>query len=149
MNLYTDRVSLISIVAFGALLFFILVLLRPLTKRLGNSVAERLPRPFLGEGANVEWAAIKRAELEADAMASASGTQHGYGSDSWPDIASAKGSFRVAAKQDSDDAHRDILAPESSLIENQETLLQDWMTSGDHNDDEWAAKLLSEVNNAK
>lgn len=149
MNLYMDRVSLTSVVAFGALLLFILVLLRPLIKRLRISVAERLPRPFLGEGPNAEWAAIKRAELESDAMDSASGTQHGYGSDSSPDIANVNGSFRVAAKQDSDEAHRDILAPETNLKEIQEILLHDWLTSGYHNDDEWAAKTLSEVNNAK
>ncbi len=144
-----DRVPFNSIVAFGAFLLFILVLLRPLIKRLRNSVSERLPRPFLGQGPNIEWAAIKRAELEADAKASASGTQGGYGLDSWPDNANVKGTSRVAAKQDSGDAHRDIRAPEINLRENQETLLHDWLTSSYHNDDEWAAKLLSEANNAK
>ncbi len=102
----------------------------------------RTPRPFLGEGPNIEWAERKREELVtgfagpqsaiADADVTASGSDD-LGSSS---IAQKSPGYGFDPLSRADPASR---TPEEAA---EESLLRSWLEKTGHAEDAWAEKLL-------
>ena len=130
-----------------------------------------VPRPFLGEGSNREWAERKRAELEAGQLSTDTpphlvpsqaiswwkGDQHAgqeaHGGDAHVAAAEAQaadGPRTVSAGQmrADGDGHQPEVAPaiEPPSDEIERALLESWLNGSGHSDDAWAEKLLGRKN---
>lgn len=107
-----------------------------------NVVRHRLPKPFLGEGSNKEWADLKRAELKAgglDLAGSANGTFRG---NQWMGDDGTGMSDLTATSGISDRLRDRRTIIEAPVGVNEQSLLRDWLAETGHVDDEWAEKLL-------
>ena len=105
-----------------------------------NVLRHRLPKPFLGDGSNLEWAELKRAELKATRIESEdlSTTSKDLGSSvSSSGIPQADTYGLQFGRNGGDNPH---LTLEHSIDD--DSLLQAWLAETEHIDDEWAEKLL-------
>ncbi|MCH8878192.1 MAG: hypothetical protein IIA89_15480 [Chloroflexi bacterium] len=105
-----------------------------------NVLRHRLPKPFLGEGPNLEWAELKRAELKATTIEpeDLSTTLKDLGSSvSSSGIPQADTYGLQFGRNGGDSPH---LTLEHSIDD--DSLLQAWLAETGHIDDEWAEKLL-------
>lgn len=108
---------------------------------LKNVLRHRLPKPFLGEGTNMEWAELKRAELMSTKIESediSTTTPEDVGPSIW--------SGGIPQK-DIDGLHSDRNGGDSQHLSrehafNNESLLQAWLAETGHIDDDWAEKLF-------
>jgi hypothetical protein len=132
-----------------------------------------VPRPFLGEGSNREWAERKRAELEAGQLSpdtpprlvpsqaiswwreDQDGKQGAHGGDAHEveaglqcgDRPRAESADHLPAGGDGQQPHlAPAIEPPSDDIER--ALLQSWLNGSGHSDDAWAEKLLGRKNNS-
>lgn len=142
MDLILDIVSPISPIALGFIALVFLIPVGSITVWwLKNVLRHRLPRPFLGDGANVEWAELKRAELAAGGQVFETGDASAL--DSNPESAVSNGcqtspfSSRFIANE-RDASHR------FDNGASQEHLLQAWPSETGHAD-KWAEKLLGDL----
>lgn len=113
-----------------------------------NVGRHRIPRPFLGEGPNVEWAEMKRAEL-------ASGEQE-YGPEE------PHSSYSPAGVLDGLESENQLLAHDSKengrdapgsipqdVAKGNDELLTAWLEDTGHFEDEWAERLLGDQEHTK
>ena len=109
-----------------------------------NVLRHKLPRPFLGDGSNVEWAEQMRAEIAASGYASdqdifdTARQSEGKASGDEPVVDSIE---RTYSRNDNR-SEKDSLESLSSVSE--DDLLRSWLSDTGHSDDEWVAKLLGD-----
>jgi len=98
----------------------------------------RIPRPFLGEGSNKEWAERKRRELTEGELAS--GPRIYQPSEAIPWMR-PESEIAPEATDPSNSNGQDPEVPET--IEENEKLLESWLAETGHSEDAWAERLLS------
>ncbi len=125
-------------IALGAVL---ILLIRVVWWWVTNVAQHRMPRPFLGDGANVEWAELKRAELEAGGLVFEPGDLSVSDFDSESTERSGGQSSSLGSKSN---ANESDTGHQSENGVSQEHLLQEWLSETGHADDEWVEKLLGE-----
>ena len=106
------------------------------------AVLMRIPRPFLGDGHNNDWAERKRAEIVSGAAGlgpSANGEESAESQDEKVPAGSEIAGQRIEQHHGSDDARADD--PDVNY-DDEAALLESWLDSTQHSDDRWAAKLL-------
>ena len=105
-----------------------------------NVLRHRLPKPFLGDGPNLEWAELKRAELKATTIKTEdlSTTSNGLGPSVSSSIIPQEDTYGSQFGRNGGDNSQIIL--EETI--DHESLLQAWLAETGHSDDEWAEKLL-------
>ena len=109
-----------------------------------NVLRHRLPKPFLGDGSNVEWAEQKRVEIAAGGIASdpeminEAGHSNIEATDSDLEIESRGASIG------GNGIHSEKDLPEGPNEINKDDLLHSWLSDSGHSDDEWAEKLLGD-----
>lgn len=146
-NLYTS-VPLVVQGAIGLMcLLLIVVSSRVLVSWIRSALLERMPKPFLGDDSNSEWAELKRAEL---------GSLHLQQTIHAGDEASSNEMsppFSRPQQTQYDPHERDHLRSERlEHIEphsDEHFLVREWLSSMRHPDDDWAAKLLGDRENPK
>ena len=99
----------------------------------------RIPRPFLGEGDNLEWAERKRKEIHYDVSSASSSDQ----SHEEVPIAGSAG----ASSSQGENGQRDLHPKETDLEglaadEEHNRLLASWLEHDEQPDDSWAEKVL-------
>jgi hypothetical protein len=106
-----------------------------------NVLRHRLPKPFLGDGSNVEWAEQKRAEIAGVQLAAVPMTSQSNEAIPW--MAGEHLKFRASNREDGDGRHpeRESLV-ESLSSEDDRLLLMTWLESTSHRDDAWVHNLL-------
>lgn len=97
----------------------------------------RIPRPFLGDGANHEWAERKRSELKAGLFSRDHRVLNPQEAISWfpRDVNGGRG-IVVAPGEGPDQAGPEISSGD------QEKLLKAWLEGNSHREDEWVKKIL-------
>ena len=134
----------LGIVAIAVLVLPILAVLGSLVIWWVQNVGRhRIPRPFLGEGPNVEWAEKKRAELAAANLGREPAKSHSAGSS--PDPTDELEFDPVLHADRSGENGRDAAShlPQRP-VEGHEELLQAWLDETGHADDEWAEKIFND-----
>ena len=97
----------------------------------------RIPKPFLGEGSNKEWAERKRRELTEGELAPGPRIYQPNEAIPWMRNEPA------AALEPDDGAKSNGQEPhEPETIEEHEKLLESWLADTGHSDDAWAERLL-------
>ena len=112
-----------------------------------NVLRHRLPKPFLGDGPNLEWAELKRAELKetTEEPEVLSTTPKDLGSSvTSSGIPQADTYGPQFGRDGGDNPH---ITLEHTI--DHESLLQAWLAETGHIDDEWAEKLLGKKGNLK
>jgi hypothetical protein len=128
----------------------------------------RIPKPFLGEGSNREWAEQKRAELEAGQLApdtpphlqpqqaiawwKGGEAEHQAARD--PASGDGQPESPSGSSPSDRDGHRRNPAPAVETLpaieppsdEIERALLESWLNGSGHSDDAWAEKLLGRKN---
>ena len=105
----------------------------------------RVPRPFLGEGSNKEWAERKRREIHAGALAA---KPHVYEpSEAIPWFPTKGQSTDIGDIALGEDGKREEPSGEAGVAaidsEAQRRLLESWLGNTGHSEDGWAQKLLA------
>ena len=106
-----------------------------------NVLRHRLPKPFLGDGSNVEWAEQKRSEIAAGGIAydpemiDDAGHSDVNASDS--DLETESMGVSIGGNNNHSEKNSS-----GSLSINEDDLLHSWLSDSSHADDEWAEKLL-------
>ena len=137
-----ELLSLPGVIFLAIALAAVLILLvRVVWWWVTNVAQHRIPRPFLGEGANVEWAELKRAELEAGGLALEPKDLSVSDFDS-ESIGRSRG--RTSSLGSRSNANGNDSGQQFENIMSQERLLQAWLSETGHTDDEWAEKLLGD-----
>ena len=105
-----------------------------------NVLRHRLPKPFLGEGPNLEWAELKRAELKATTIEpkDLSTTLKDLGSSVSSSGIPQSDTYGLQLGRNGGD--NPPLTLEHTI--DHDSLLQAWLAETGHIDDEWAEKLL-------
>lgn len=132
-------------IVLGALsLTGVVLLVRILIWWVRNVVRHRLPKPFLGEGSNVEWAEQKRFEIAAGGIAYDPETIDVDGrSDVRASDSDSKTESRgVSIGGDGNHSEKNSFGSHNSI--NEDDLLHSWLSNSSHADDEWAEKLLGD-----
>ena len=127
----------LAIVAAGLIGFVIIWWIR-------NVLRHRLPKPFLGDGLNVEWAEQKRVEIAAGGFAN---DPEMINDDGHSDVTASDRGLETDSRGISiggrgNHSYKD--SPESLNKINEEDLLRSWLSDSAHTDDEWAKKLLGD-----
>ena len=144
MNLLSSTPVSARIVLGALSLIGVVLLVRILIWRVRNVVRHRLPKPFLGEGSNVEWAEQMRFEIAAGRivhdpeMIDVAGNSDVKASDSDPKTESrgvSIGGNGNHSEKNSSGSHNSI---------NEDDLFHSWLSDSSHADDEWAEKLLGD-----
>lgn len=101
-----------------------------------------LPKPFLGEGSNVEWAELKGAEIAAggntdeehigDSTLRHDGRASGY--------ETVEEANRLSVVKNG--KHSDTSSGESPDIIRENDLLSSWLSKAEHPEDQWARRVL-------
>lgn len=124
-----NNVPLIAKLAFGgAVLISVAVALRVVLWRIQNVLVHRLPKPFLGNDSNMEWAETKRIEIATGALDSKVSTQSANGYQQ-----SRPHTLRIELN-----GNGVLLSNETDLDEYQEQLLRPRLAEPGRVDDEWA-----------
>ena len=120
----------------------VLLSLGVLVRWLSNAVRHRLPRPFLGEGSNIEWAEQKRLEIAAGLY---SPEQH----QEWPnqkrhDQGSGADHVSHSTRQSSDKSRGEFVSDsrKNQTGDPEEKPHRAWLVEPDHIDTRWAERLL-------
>ena len=141
MSLATSNLSPIGILLIAAFVICVVISLSVISLWwIKNVLRHRLPKPFLGEGPNLEWAELKRAELKATTIEpeDPSTTSKDLGSSvSSSGIPQADIYGLQLGRNGGDSPH---LTLEHTI--DHDSLLQAWLAETGHIDDEWAEKLL-------
>jgi len=101
-----------------------------------------MPRPFPGEGDNLEWAEQKRAEMLAGRRKRhRDGPPSGGHAHALPDPSRELGRPPDTPEEDGRSL-RESLPIEARLDERDETVLMSWLEKTGHQEDAWATKLI-------
>jgi hypothetical protein len=127
----------------GAWLFFGLILDGSLLAGNGLTwlkiaILTRIPRPYLGEGSNKDWAERKRRELTEGELAPGPRTYQPSEALPWM---RAEAEIAPEASGPVNSNGQDPEVPET--IEEHEKLLESWLAETGHSEDAWAERLLS------
>ena len=137
-----DLLSLPGVILLAiALAAALILLVRVVWWWVTNVARHRMPRPFLGDGANVEWAELKRAELEAGGLVFEPGDLSVLDFDSESTVRSGGQSSSLGSRSN---ANESDTGHQSENGVSQDHLLQEWLSKTGHTDDKWAEKLLGE-----
>ena len=107
-----------------------------------NVLRNRLPRPFLGDGPNMEWAEMKKAELDAHKFNSAPMTDDLSEGAYWLPEHEDPIEKAESTGFDQNGPDDEMAEFEASVAGNEEALLIEWMKESDHIDDPWVKRLL-------
>lgn len=133
----TSRMLLIGIVAIGLGILFLI-----LAKVLRMVFRYWLPKPFLGDGFNNEWAELKKQEM---AKSSESNMVLNPGSD-WPNDDEAYRS-REKVSSGSISTSPKTMAYELDDVEEigqgEMSLLKEWLDDSTHSEDQWVENFYS------
>lgn len=132
-----SQIAIIALVLVGALLVG-----RILLRWLNNVFLHRLPRPFLGDGPNMEWAVKKRAELEEGKLTIEPSIYEPSEPVSWYLEERGDEPKPEASNDNRDGSEGGNFAVEGLIGEDEESLLMSWLQETGHIDDSWAEKLL-------
>ena len=122
----------------GSAIFIFVILARRIFERLSPRIGRLLPKPFLGEGSNMEWAEEKRRELEASGRK----VEFEYQNSEPPGHATGGRSMRNPSDGPLDD-YLIVRASTRPLHSTKhEGLLQSWPDRTVHSDDAWADRVL-------
>ena len=149
MSLIPEDLMWLGLVCISAVILMVAAAAAGLFRRLGPHIRAKMPRPFLGEGSNREWAERKRAELEAGKL-SPDTPPHMVPSQaiSWwredPVVEQTQTSPAPAAGDGHQPEDAPTIEPPSDEIER--ALLESWLNGSGHSDDAWAEKLLGRKN---
>ena len=105
-----------------------------------NVLRHRLPRPFLGDGSNLEWAELKRAELMATTIEPEDLSTTSKDVDSSNSSSGNLQTDTYGLQFGGNGGDSPHLALEHTI--DVDSLLQAWLAETGHIDDEWAEKLL-------
>ena len=106
-----------------------------------NVGRHRIPRPFLGEGPNVEWAEMRRAELTEAKQGH--GPAESHSKNSLADGMDGPESKNTLHVHGSKESGKDALGSlPQDMAKGDEELLKAWLGETGHLDDAWAEKLL-------
>ena len=122
-----------QIILGGVVLLLGLVALQVVVWWCRNVLVHRLPKPFLGDDANMEWAETKRAELAQGRLSIDVRKRSGNGHPS-NDPHSTAAAVR---------GNKPLLAHRTGFDDDHPALLMAWLTETRHIHDEWAEKLLA------
>lgn len=101
----------------------------------------RMPRPFLAEGSNVEWAEKKQAELAAQRSRGQRKADTQQAPERGPTVSPAH-SAEPRAEGNGEHPMTVEMTPEIQRSDDQDTLLRAWLNATDHQDDGWAEKII-------
>ncbi len=141
MSLATSNLSPIGILLVAAFVICVVIALSVISLWwIKNVLRHRLPKPFLGDGSNLEWAELKRAELKATTMEpeDLSTTSNDLGSSIPSSGVPQADTYGLQFGRN--DGESPQLSLEHTI--DHDSLLQAWLAETEHNDDEWAKKLL-------
>ena len=110
-----------------------------------NVLRHRLPRPFLGDGPNLEWAELKRAELKAAMIKTEDLSTTSKYSGSSVSSGSIPGADTYGPQFGRNGEGNPLVTLEHTI--DHESLLQAWLAETGHIDDEWAEMLLGREGN--
>ncbi len=112
-----------------------------------NVLRHRIPKPFLGDGSNMEWAELKRSELMATTIGpkDLSTTSKDVGSSSSSSGILQADTYGLQFGRNGGDSPH--LALENTIDD--DSLLQCWLDSTGHSEDAWAKKLLGKRHASK
>ncbi len=132
-------------IAIIALILVSLLLARKfLVSRLKDAFLHRLPKPYLGDGPNMEWAMKKRVELEEGKLISEPSIYEPSEPLAWH-LEEGGDEPRSKAHHDNLDASEDwyfqFEAPSGEL---DESLLRSWLGETSQINDLWAKRLLED-----
>ena len=148
MSTATSNLSPIGTLLIAAVVIFVVISLSVVSLwRIKNVLRHRLPRPFLSDGPNLQWAELKRAELKATTIKTEdlSTTSKDSGSSvSSSSIQQADTYGLQFGRNGGDNPHVTL---EHTI--DHDSLLQAWLAETGHVDYEWAEKLLGNEGNLK
>ncbi len=141
MSLVMSNLSPIGMLLIAAFIICVVIPLSVISFWwIKNVFRHRLPRPFLGDGPNLEWAELKRAELKATTIEpeDLSTTSKDLGSSVLSSGAPQADTYGLQFGRNGGDSPH--LTLEYTI--DHDSLLQAWLAETEHIDDEWAEKLL-------
>ncbi|MFQ5943594.1 MAG: hypothetical protein ACE5JF_08580 [Anaerolineales bacterium] len=104
------------------------------------AVLMRIPRPFLGDGVNEDWARRKRIELEQGSYYQ--GPAQLDASDAIPWLRENKN--KSPDGDSKEHIHSDAFEKETDPEVDREKLLESWLSSAGNDQDDWAKRLLDD-----
>lgn len=136
-----DSISVQGQVAIAALILIsLLLVIKFLMSWLKEVFLHRLPKPYLGDGPNVEWAMKKRAEFEEGKLIFEPSIDEPSEPVAWHlEETGDKPKANDDNLNGSENWHIDFEAPSG---EQEEMLLQSWLKDTNHIDDAWVERLL-------
>ena len=139
-----DSVPQGVLVALVGLIFLaFLLLIWTFLRWMKNVFRNRLPRPFLGEGPNMEWAQTKKAELE-ERQTNLTPTTYGMHEEAATWLKESEEVLREDEPHRGSQSGTEVgpLILEDSVQGDKEALLKEWLSESGHIDDEWAENLV-------
>ena len=132
-------------IILGALsLIGVVLLVKIILWWVKNVVRHGLPKPFLGDGSNVEWAEQKRSEIAAGGIAydpeMIDDARHSDARASESDLETESRGVSIGGNAN----HSEKNSSGSLNSISEEDLLHSWLSDSSHADDEWAEKLLGD-----